>query len=1416
MKKLITRVLLLFFFATALPFAAASQNSNKSWTPEFVTLNSPGAGQLKLTKEALTASNLRITGDIDARDFKTLKEATISRTRVLDLSDANIKAYTGKEGCVTYKGSNWIVPAAKDYVYKANTFPINAFNERRDNSLNTWTAGSTSLRKVILPKTLEAFEPDAFYDNNNLTELVVPETSTKLKGEDGAIYSSDGRRLLVVAPGYTGHLDIPATVQSVDSCALAYARPASLRFHTVTPPDMLGKDLVNTAYIVCPSPANYSKLFPDIDCVSKISQIIVNDVKEGTLMETIGNLGYVRNDVRSVRVSGTINQEDCDALFSLKNLHHADLSGCTMTGNSIELPEGSLCEVQLPMAYYNSIALYISANNYLQGKLDISEDIYYVQCLNKRFSEIVFPSSLIYVDSFNDCIARRIDFSACNRLSEIDGFSNCANLEELILPPYLEKLNGFTYAPLTSIEIPSTVNYINTCGWDIRNIVLPESLEEIQEFSEMPYLEQVDASKCSNLSNVMYAFNDCPRLETLDLSNSPIDRFEKCCQGSMLYTPSVETKAKIQTRQIGVGGTNYPAPGFSGLKSIKLPSSLSYISGFNNCDMLTSLELAHCYRLESLSGLQNCSSLETLTLPAQLEDLSIWDGCTSLSKIYSAATKAPVFLNAPADEILAGIDLYVPVGSLGSYRMAEKWSDCRSIQEGGYSVSINSNVDKPLLINGAGLYEAGQTVELNGVSFAGEELMDYVVGNWNISGEYETGQGGLTGSTVSFIPKGNCLAEANYTSTPHVERADIAWEIESPEATTITMFLEFYNRNDRPNIYSENGKYSIKEESDFTYTINLDLVPGSNKFGLKGDIVALYIYGNDKAILNEIKFNKANFLTLLYVPNLKIKSLDISEIPALYHLNVSNNQLTTVDLSSCSKLTELDCSGNQLTTVDLNSCSKLTKLLCSNNQLTTIDLSSCSKLTELYCSGNQLTTVDLSSCSNLTSLWCYNNNLTQLDLSCCSKLTELYCSDNQLTTVDLSSCLNLTSLRCYNNQLTTVDLSSCSKLTELYCSGNQLTTIDLSCCSKLTELDCSGNQLTTIDLSSCSKLKHIDCSGNSLTSLDLSPCKALESFSCSDNKVKISSLDFNSCTALTNLYLVGSKVSSLNLSSCTALAEFTPYYMELTSLNLNSCTALTELNCSWGNELTSLDLSSCTALTKLDCSQNELTSLDLSSCTKLEVLYCYDNMLTSLKLAPNTPIEDIRFDENPSAFSLLNPYVYELIMKQANSDEFGIVYKISEEISPEYCLFDLRRELTAEPYGTSTKVDFFNVSEVIEEETGVFRIKPNSEVDVKVEFSNPQFPNIVFYVYYDAELANGIEETLAQPKWKLSVNDGVLNVSGLSGKTVAELYTVDGMFVDRASTTDESVSVSVPNKGTVYLLRVTNGKNKHTYKITVP
>ena len=1526
-----------------------------------------------MTKEALSASNLRITGDIDARDFKTLKEATISRTRVLDLSDANIKAYTGKEGCVTYKGSNWIVPAAKDYVYKANTFPINAFNERRDNSLNTWTAGSTSLRKIILPKTLEAFEPDAFYDNNNLTELVVPETSTKLKGEDGAIYSSDGRRLLVVAPGYTGHLDIPATVQSVDSCALAYARPASLRFHTVTPPDMLGKDLVNTAYIVCPSPANYSKLFPDIDCVSKISQIIVNDVKEGTLMETIGNLGYVRNDVRSVRVSGTISQEDCDALFSLKNLHHADLSGCTMTGNSVELPEGSLCEVQLPMADYNpKFTLYISANNYLQGKLDIPESVFSVECLNTRFSEIVFPSYLNKVYSFNDCIARRIDFSACTLIAEIEGFYNCANLEELILPPNLQKLNGFTYAPLTSIEIPSTVNYINTCGWDIRNIVLPESLEEIQEFSEMPYLEQVDASKCSNLSNVMYAFNDCPRLETLDLSNSPIDRFEKCCQGSMLYTPSVETKAKIQTRQIGVGGTNYPAPGFSGLKSIKLPSSLSYISGFNNCDMLTSLELAHCYRLESLSGLQNCSSLETLTLPAQLEDLSIWDGCTSLSKIYSAATKAPVFLNAPADEILAGVDLYVPVGSLGSYRMAEKWSDCRSIQEGGYSVSINSNVDKPLLINGAGLYEAGQTVELNGVSFAGEELMDYVVGNWNISGEYETGQGGLTGSTVSFIPKGNCLAEANYTSTFHLEKADIVWEIESPEATTITVEIDALS-NGNLEIYSENGKLTInnKESGYGRYSVTLDLVPGSNKFGFIGeeDLWNLFLIGNGTAMLNDIKFNKVTMLRGLYINNFNMKNLDVSNCKSLHLLDVRDNELTNLDLSSCPNLIDLFCYNNQLTSINLNSCTELTYIRCENNLLTTLDLSSCSKLTELQCSGNkftsldlspckalesfycgdnkvkissldfssctaltnlyldgskvsslnlssctaltylyldgwdasvsslnlssctalesffcrdqslkissldfssctaltnldlsgskisslnlssctaltelslnsmeltslnlnsctalteldcswgnELTSLDLSSCTALTTLYCGENELTSLDLSSCTALTTLYCGENELTSLYLSSCTALTKLDCSENELTSLDLSSCTALTELDCRNNELTSLNLNSCTALTELDCKNNELTSLDLSSCSKLTELLCSGNKFTSLDLSPCKALESFSCDDNKVKISSLDFSSCTALTNLYLFRSKISSLNLSSCTALTELSLYYMGLTSLDLSSCTALTKLDCS-ENELTSLDLSSCTALTKLDCSQNELTSLDLSSCAKLEVLNCHDNMLTSLKLVPNTPTEGIELSNNPSAFSLLNPYVYELIMKQANSDELGLAYKISEEISPEYCLFDLRRELTAEPYGNSTKVDFFNVSEVIEGETGVFRFKPNSDVYVIVEFSNPQFPNLFFSALYDAELANGIEETLAQPKWKLSVNDGVLNVSGLSGKTVAELYTVDGMFVDRVSTTDETVSVSVPNKGTVYLLRVTNGKNKHTYKITVP
>ena len=59
----------------------------------------------------------------------------------------------------------------------------------------------------------------------------------------------------------------------------------------------------------------------------------------------------------------------------------------------------------------------------------------------------------------------------------------------------------------------------------------------------------------------------------------------------------------------------------------------------------------------------------------------------------------------------------------------------------------------------------------------------------------------------------------------------------------------------------------------------------------------------------------------------------------------------------------------------------LQTLFIRNMYLTELDLSNNIYLSNLYCTGNQLTCIDVSGCNSLYQLWCENNFLSQLDLS---------------------------------------------------------------------------------------------------------------------------------------------------------------------------------------------------------------------------------------------------------------------------------------------------------------------------------------------------------------------------------------------------------------------------------------------------
>lgn len=885
-----------------------------------VVLESSAPGQLKLTTEALIAVRLKVIGRIDARDFQTLKTVTLNRTRELDLSDAIIEAYSGKEGCFSPMGEDWIVSGDEGmHVYPANTFPIHAFTETRDNSLYKWREGSSTLRKLILPATLKSFEPDAISDNKMLTQIIVPDNAEFLAGNGSAVYTADYKTLIAVAPGYTDHLDIPETVEYIDSCAFNKVKFTYVKFNSEKAPEMPGYRLLDAAFLISPFIDNYVSMFPTIDCIEKRDTIFVKDVSEGKLLEKLGNQGYTRETVREVVVTGTLNQDDLQELFSLPNLHYADLSGVNTTTKGLELPEGNLCQVKLPVGSY-----YLAVNeyNYLSGELDIPEGVYDVSFYNKRYKSVKFPSTLMYLtdESFSNSLIQYADFSLCTHLDKISGFSSCPHLEHLILPPSLKTLEAVSNAPIENIDLPEGLTKLSSCGHlDLKSLRLPSSLEKIFSVYDMPFLENVDASDCCNLTQVTYAFDDCPKLESIDLSCSPIDKLSGF-NGSLTLSEAVPSYSKNRNSVVVSGTTHFPAPGFSGLKRIKLPSCISSINGFENCEKLENLLLGHCYRLTELSGVANCIKLDSISLPPSIEKLCLFEGCTSIRAISIAALTPPDFQDNEECTILSNVTITIPNERTGIYRMSKSWSNCKSYIEGGYTVSIKTNNDINLLIDGAGLYKSGDSVVLSDHPIAINQLQNYGVNSWTINE--------VQNADSSFLITTHCDVLACIgASYPDKEKAEIQIELIAPEDTVFEIVLE---GNQQVEFYNDEGLLK-----DYPYDSFVQLHAGKNTFYAVGDIENIYLNfdnnPNNRVILSSLLFNEKKHVNNISAAYMGMTELDVKGLAGLEMLEIPGNYLKKLDLSENINLKYLDCSDNLIKTMELAPETPTNSIYLDNN-----------------------------------------------------------------------------------------------------------------------------------------------------------------------------------------------------------------------------------------------------------------------------------------------------------------------------------------------------------------------------------------------------------------------------------------------------------------------------------------------------
>lgn len=189
------------------------------------SINVATAGTLNTVitvSEKATITDLIISGNIDARDFKYMRDE-MAVLATVDISSASIKAYSGGEGTY-FDGS---------FSYPANEIPNGAFSPKPMDGI---PRGKATLINVKMPVSTTSIGEIAFASCKGLTgNLIIPNSVTIIKEAAFADCSGFNGTLTLSAQlttieksafqnctGFVGSLNIPTNVTSVGESAFMF------------------------------------------------------------------------------------------------------------------------------------------------------------------------------------------------------------------------------------------------------------------------------------------------------------------------------------------------------------------------------------------------------------------------------------------------------------------------------------------------------------------------------------------------------------------------------------------------------------------------------------------------------------------------------------------------------------------------------------------------------------------------------------------------------------------------------------------------------------------------------------------------------------------------------------------------------------------------------------------------------------------------------------------------------------------------------------------------------------------------------------------------------------------------------------------------------------------------------------------
>ena len=484
---------------------------------------------------------------------------------------------------------------------------------------------------ITLPECVTSIGKNAFYDCDGLTEFTIPDSVTEIGSS--AFYSCD--KLTSVTIG--------DSVTTIGNSAFAYCSSLT----SVTIGDSV-TSIGNYAFDLC-----YSLTSVNIpDSVTTIGEYAfsyctsLTGVNIPDSVTTIGNYAFQYcTSLTSVNIPDSVTTIGEYAFYGCSSLTSVNIpDSVTTIGSSAFRSCESLTEFTGKFAEDNGRILVID------GVLTAFAPA--------GITEYNIPDSVT-----------SIGYAA---------FYSCDSLTSVNIPDSITKIGNkafYNCTSLTSVNIPDSVTTIGNSAFEDCY-----SLKQVYCYATIPPSLGSFAFSDNASGRRIHVYEECVELYKSAWSSykDSIYTNGKNCPETTTIQYTTNDGNIVTTKNMPVVSNIYD----NGVGTLVVVGKIAHIpnDAFRDCSSLTSVNIPDSVTTIGQYAFYECASLKSATIPNSVTTIgySAFYNCTSLTSVYCKAVTPPTLGKYVFDSNGSGRKIYVPAGSVETYKSATRWSEYAS------------------------------------------------------------------------------------------------------------------------------------------------------------------------------------------------------------------------------------------------------------------------------------------------------------------------------------------------------------------------------------------------------------------------------------------------------------------------------------------------------------------------------------------------------------------------------------------------------------------------------------------------------------------------------------------------------------------------------------------------------------------